>query len=1212
MISESSLTHVTNILASEQSQTRPLNSTLEVEVRFGRFIYNTTQNSRQFINGLTWKTFSRLRDHYTSITPPTIINSTDYSGGRFRKSIIESTSESQSQRILWTTKDRLWDDTPSEYPFRLVVSRETSIQPPRNFRSNVIRHKTRYSFLLFNDAIRLDLTEVSMSTEDNRDVTRYEAEAEILDPRILPQLSSILEQILLHIYDSVELYTHSQRETIISYVNTTLGGWRNLDAKNPRFLQSVRDRIDNHILVQARNLKLRDMVWGGLIGNSNTSYTITHKADGIRKLLVFHPSGIWLVMAPDEVMKISSDNVSDLNGSILDGDFIPVTRRRAGAPDSRIWYVTYDCLSIPILGDPGFAGDPSIQEKPHSLRMNHCQNVSDRYDSSLLFLNTKTFKEFTTPEEFFRLVRIFFAEQPNLAYQQDGFLFTPESTNYNPHSDRFPLHERTLTSIPDLCKWKPKEQLTIDLSIGWKIVEPSPQLPRGAMRLELYASNRGQSVLFTGSRHVPFVNQVNASHPLLANLPDGTVVEFGWDYNENLLVPHRLRLDKPFPNNLDIAVDVWEDIHNPITENIIRGESFALVRRYHNQIKRQLHHKAQSNDTLLDIGSGRGGDVSKWSRYSKIVAVEPNPLHFQELQRRIIQLGMQNKVFLVQTRGEDTQTITQAVNQFIGRPVNVVSVMLSLTFFWESEVILNGLISTITTNLAPNGKLLFFTIDGDTIRQVFSPAFGMGVPITELQLSLAKLVYHPPNRLYIDIRESIVEDQMEYLVFIGDLMLRLQPYNFTLSEIFRADKEKFLSAPESIFSQLYSYGIFTRSSSPTPIPTTLLPPSTPTPTLPAPTLSTPTLPAPTLPAPTLPPITLQPSRPTPLPLPVITTPSRLPTTSTQLPALTLPTTTTPPIRQPTPTQLPALTLPTTTTPTTTTPPIRQPTPSQLPIRQPTPTTTTTPMRRPEPLALPVVTTPVVPRPAELTPTRLPTSTLPRLRIPGGTQGEISTTVPRLREEEVLPPIVVGEDQYQIVPCEWCRPSVVVRISTINDGSSILHAILKAFYGPYANDSSITKRKEIVRKLRNDLAVALEVPDPDETDEEVTYYQKSSMYRMNQERRRGLEARDSLGAVIDYSLEGIKRLLKSDRYLGPELYQYISDVIGLDLYIVTAKSTNLTYVSTTSRGTELRDAVIINRTGPHHELIGVDLGNNFQTVFPEKDRFIQAIRRQISG
>ena len=116
--------------------------------------------------------------------------------------------------------------------------------------------------------------------------------------------------------------------------------------------------------------------------------------------------------------------------------------------------------------------------------------------------------------------------------------------------------------------------------------------------------------------------------------------------------------------------------------------------------------------------------------------------------------------------------------------------------------------------------------------------------------------------------------------------------------------------------------------------------------------------------------------------------------------------------------------------------------------------------------------------------------------------------------------------------------------------------------------------------------------------------------MNQERRRGLEARDSLGVVIDYSLEGMKRLLKSDRYLGPELYQYISDVIGLDLYIVTAKSTNLIYITNTSKGTELRDAVIINRTGPHHELIGVDLGNNFQTVFPDKDRFITQLRKQM--
>jgi hypothetical protein len=235
--------------------------------------------------------------------------------------------------------------------------------------------------------------------------------------------------------------------------------------------------------------------------------------------------------------------------------------------------------------------------------MNSAQAVADRLKGNLLHVDTKSFYEFTNAEELFSRVRRMFREIPHLAYHQDGFMFTPSNIIYNPHSDNFPLTARVLTRMPDICKWKPKEQLTIDLIIQ-----------HDGENVNLYATNdvKPGLVRFVGDKNEPFKNQLDLQS--IEGLPDGTIVEFGWDYNRGSLYMHKVRLDKRSPNRIDIVLDVWADIHNPISKEIISGETFTFLRKYHNRIKRNLYNEAlsmaKSDKTLLDIGSGRGGDVA--------------------------------------------------------------------------------------------------------------------------------------------------------------------------------------------------------------------------------------------------------------------------------------------------------------------------------------------------------------------------------------------------------------------------------------------------------------------------------------------------------------------------------------------------------------------------------------------------------------------------
>ena len=73
---------------------------------------------------------------------------------------------------------------------------------------------------------------------------------------------------------------------------------------------------------------------------------------------------------------------------------------------------------------------------------------------------------------------------------------------------------------------------------------------------------------------------------------------------------------------------------------------------------------------------------------------------------------MSSRVIVVPTGGEDFVTISNAVKEFIpGGKVDAVSLMLSLSFFWQSNETLNSLVNTIISVLKPGGKIIFLTIN---------------------------------------------------------------------------------------------------------------------------------------------------------------------------------------------------------------------------------------------------------------------------------------------------------------------------------------------------------------------------------------------------------------------------------------------------------------------------------------------------------------------
>ncbi|GAJ17530.1 unnamed protein product, partial [marine sediment metagenome] len=65
----------------------------------------------------------------------------------------------------------------------------------------------------------------------------------------------------------------------------------------------------------------------------------------------------------------------------------------------------------------------------------------------------------------------------------------------------------------------------------------------------------------------------------------------------------------------------------------------------------------------------------------------------------------------------------------------------------------------------------------------------------------------------IHIEGTIVDNQTEWLVRLGDLSLKMQKYGFDFGNRTRADEQKLLTSEEITLTQMYTYGTLVRTNS---------------------------------------------------------------------------------------------------------------------------------------------------------------------------------------------------------------------------------------------------------------------------------------------------------------------------------------------------------------------------------------------------------------
>jgi len=813
---------------------------LELEMRIGSY-------DPVFISNIGLASYNRVKEYILKL-PHQEVESIDTVDGDIRQTKI-------GDMYSYMSKQRLAYHDIMNLGIRFALSSETQLRDITNFSTGtntIVRNKNRFSTKI--GSIRVDLTKVTTSNS-----TSYELEAELIDDNtavtlgaesIIRQFNSVYELLMGLVHDSYQVFTSSQAGDVIEYVNRSLLDLNDATTKKHVSESEVRNAISHYPFPRPRNLKLEDLKYGGIVGAlDGTTYSVTYKADGIHKVLVVDNSGLWLINPPNAISLIVpiNDALRDFIGLMLEGELVPKEKRRQIHEPIYLFYV-FDCIAIPseVYGK----SDRGVQNAPLNDRCLDAQDMVDAmldagaYDPDVITIKVKSHYSLTVGSEqskdenplfgnpnggtneqsvkqFFDRMTWMLTNEAAQEFETDGLIITPNIGPYNTHASSKPSDERILSKIAEVVKYKPLDKMTIDFTI--KDVG-------NAYELYTYSSYGKKLEIFNRFPKIEKLDLVFLGDELA--LESGMIVEIGFnstDEGELKPIVHRVRSDKIHPNGSDVALSTFKDILNPITPDMLMGRNLRLMRHYHGQVKRMMFDYAIDKsgrpiNTLLDLGSGRGGDIGKWRGFDKIVAVEPNPEYIEEMKKRLTTYGMLDKVTIIQAGAQDTDIIRREMDRNGISKVSCISAMLSMTFLWETRETLQGLANTINEFLEVGGLFIYMVMDGSKVKQLFKPGFvtqqvgttlvGHDVNLSVVDFDGATIRWLGNRMVNVHVNDSIVTEQDEYLVYLDDLANRLGELGFEEMDRTCCDKERFLSIPERAFSSLFTYGSFIKNMKP--------------------------------------------------------------------------------------------------------------------------------------------------------------------------------------------------------------------------------------------------------------------------------------------------------------------------------------------------------------------------------------------------------------
>lgn len=649
-----------------------------------------------------------------------------------------------------------------DWGWRMNVSKEEPIKKPKQLILSVIRKKERWTFTSNNPNNLYHGTKVELTRVAQIFKSQTKYMFEVEVEFVAPKSVEQFSRIVLDLRKGTMMKPSDQMLMSEYEKSVIMGNY------NSHFLKEYKNSELYKLENKPRNLNPQLVLDG-------VDYYITPKFDGVRKFLFFDSNGVFALDIGSNVVEKIAEAEQGYVGTILDTEYMENTNK----------YYPFDALVF---------HSNNLTKETFAKRKEAFQKIQAWFIDQKPFFREATF--------FKSVKKVFDWMETHPEFNYDGFIAQPN--NYGYQNDK-------------TGKWKPLEQLTVDFRV--KFVKDE--------KYELYVGRGHGEIEFRGSHDYPLLETKRPRSEFGgAEVSNGDIVEMTFDSENQRFRLYRIRDDKMKPNYESTAKSVWNNIHRPITKDDLTDKTLYFFRKWSNRVKQNLVEQyVPKSSTILDIGIGRGGDLSKWNEPQRIYGVDPDTDNLDELRFRVAKMPTEQrkKVDEILRVAKGKAQETDRIMQFLDGDVpNIVSMFFSMTFLFENEAVFNQMVDTLQQTLPKGGKFIGTVMDGERMfnllkqdkpppgesamvetdsygfYQVGKDLFERGVFGKEIEITL----FDP---------SSMVKDQREYLVMHDALVDRLEDAGFRLIETFTFDEGSEVLPPDNFeFAKLNRAFVFER------------------------------------------------------------------------------------------------------------------------------------------------------------------------------------------------------------------------------------------------------------------------------------------------------------------------------------------------------------------------------------------------------------------
>lgn len=188
--------------------------------------------------------------------------------------------------------------------------------------------------------------------------------------------------------------------------------------------------------------------------------------------------------------------------------------------------------------------------------------------------------------------------------------------------------------------------------------------------------------------------------------------------------------------------------------------------------------------------------------------------------------------------------------------------------------------------------------------------------------------------------------------------------------------------------------------------------------------------------------------------------------------------------------------------------------------------------------------------------------------------------------------------------QWKRPGYsdfdIYRHMAPGDGHCLIHSVAFACYLPYSTgrlDGKAVDRNKIVKKFRSDMARRLDRID--------IYTGKTFYDTINN----GALAELGKADPEYYSLQSLKNLLLSEKYLGPEIITILESILELNIYVLDVRHHDVVQRDDKKK---YEYSIVIYYSDHHYDCVSRRVGDDgkFIRLFKRDDSFIQFLETRM--